>query len=136
MQNSIFKPLKWIFQSRLANGKFSLQWKKANVHKKNDKQSYKNYYPILLLLICSKIFERLLYSNMYNFFDKNNLVSPNQSRFKPGDSCINQLLSIIHAIYKSSDMGMKFVMCFLIFVCSLNCCRYGGIISEKFWSLR
>ena len=40
---------------------------------------------------------------MFEFFTKNDLISHNQSGFKPGDSCINQLLSITHEIYKSFD---------------------------------
>ena len=31
------------------------------------------------------------------------MISQNQSGFKPGDSCINQLLAITHEIYKSFD---------------------------------
>ena len=34
---------------------------------------------------------------------ENNLISENQSGFKPGDSCTYQLLSIIHEIYNSFD---------------------------------
>ena len=41
---------------------------------------------------------------MYEFFTENSLISPNLSGFKPGDSCINQLLSII-MIYKSFEDG-------------------------------
>ena len=44
---------------------------------------------------------------MYEFFTENNLISPNQSGFKPGDSCINQLLSIIHKNCKSFDDGLE-----------------------------
>ena len=40
---------------------------------------------------------------MFSFFIENDLISQNQSRFKPCDSCINQLLSITHEIYKSFD---------------------------------
>ena len=40
---------------------------------------------------------------MFKLFIENDLISPNQSGFKPGDSCINQLLSITHDIYKSFD---------------------------------
>ena len=40
---------------------------------------------------------------MFNFFLANNLLTPNQSGFKPGDSCINQILSIAHEIYSSFD---------------------------------
>ena len=75
--------------------------------KKNDKQSLKNYRPVSLLPICGKIFERLLYNNMFSFLIENDLISQNQSGFKPGDSCINQLLSITHEIYKSFDDGWE-----------------------------
>ena len=37
------------------------------------------------------------------FFTENSLISQNQSGFKPGDSCTNQLLSIMNQIYKSFD---------------------------------
>ena len=40
---------------------------------------------------------------MFHFLIENSLISPKQSGFKPGDSCINQLLSITHEIYKSFD---------------------------------
>ena len=40
---------------------------------------------------------------MFEFFIRNDLISQNQSGFKPGDSCINQLLAITHEIYKSFD---------------------------------
>ena len=44
---------------------------------------------------------------MFKFFIENDLISPNQSGFKPGDSCINQLLSITLHIYKSFDCGYE-----------------------------
>ena len=40
---------------------------------------------------------------MFEFFIANNLISKNQSRFRPGNSCINQLLSIAHESYQSFD---------------------------------
>ena len=53
------------------------------------------------------IFERLLYNEMLHFFIINHLISMNQSGLKPGDSCINQLLSITHRIYASLDEGYE-----------------------------
>ena len=44
---------------------------------------------------------------MFTFFTENNLISPNQSGFRPGDSCVNQLLAITHEIYKSFDEGFQ-----------------------------
>ena len=40
---------------------------------------------------------------MFTFFTDNNLISPNQSGFRLGDSCVNQFLAITHEIYKSFD---------------------------------
>ena len=44
---------------------------------------------------------------MFTFFTKNNLISPNQSGFRSGDSYVNQLLVITHKIYKSFDEGLE-----------------------------
>ena len=44
---------------------------------------------------------------MYEYFIENELIPSSQSGFKPGDSCINQLLSITHDIYQSSDNGFE-----------------------------
>ena len=107
---SICRSLQIIYKSSLDKGKFPLEWKNANVapvHKKNDKQLVKNYHPVSLLPICVKIFERILYNSLFDFLNQNDLISPAQSGFKPGDSCINQLLSITHEIYHSMDEGYE-----------------------------
>ena len=107
--SSVYKPLQIIYKSYLDRGKFLQEWKKANVlvHKKNDKQLVKNYRPISLLPIFSKIFERILHNSLFNFPNQNDLISPARSGFKPDDSCINQLLSVTHEIYHSMDEGYE-----------------------------
>ena len=70
---------------------FRSEWKKGNIaliHRKGDKQNIKNCRPVSLLPMCGKIFERLI-------------------SFQPGDSCINQLLSITHEIFTSFDNGLE-----------------------------
>ena len=61
----------------------------------------KNYIPISLLPIFGKIFERVLFKDLFNYFHKNELCTKCQSGFLPGDSCISQLLSIVHDINSS-----------------------------------
>ena len=46
-----------------------------------------------------------MFSEMFKFFIENELMSSNQFDFKRGDSCVNQLVSITHEIYKSFDEG-------------------------------
>ena len=85
---------------------FLIFGKKSNiipVHKKSDKQIIDNYRPVSLLPICGKIFEKLLFNSIFKFLDDNNLLSSNQSGFRPSDSCEYQLLSIVHDIYASFD---------------------------------
>ena len=44
---------------------------------------------------------------MFEFFTENELISQNQSGFKPGDSSISQLFCITHDIYQSLDEGLE-----------------------------
>ena len=128
---SILKPLKIIFKSCLENGKFPIEWKKANfvpVHKRNNKQLIENYRPISLLPVCGKIQERLNCKRMFEFFTENELISQNQSGFKPGDSCISQLLCITHDIYQSIDVGLETIAVFLDISKAFNKVWHEGLL--------
>ena len=85
---------------------FPKEWKEANiipVHKKGDKQLITNYRPVSLLPICGKVFEKIIFNSLFVYLNNNNLLSSNQSGFRPGDSCVNQLISTTHDIYKAFD---------------------------------
>ena len=109
--HAIIKPLFKLFKNCLKCGIFPDDWKKGNIvpiFKKGDNQNIENYRPVSLLPICSKIFESIIYDNILKYFLDNNLISPKQSGFRPGDSsCINQLLSITHDIFTSFDNGLE-----------------------------
>ena len=108
--NSLCKPLELIFKSCVIKGEFPSEWKKASVvpvHIKSDKQSLRNYRLISLLPIFGKMFERIIYNNIFEYLTTNKLISYNQSGFKSGNSCVNQLLSITHEIYHSLDNGLE-----------------------------
>ena len=103
---SLNDPLKIIFEQSLKEGRFPETWKKANVvpvHKKEDKNFLKNYHPISLPPIFSEIFERVIYNSLFNNFQSNKAFTSSQSGFLRGDSCISQLLSIIHEIQTAFD---------------------------------
>ena len=75
----------------------------CRVIKKNSKQLVNNYRPVSLLPICSKIFEKVIFDSIFNFMIQNNLLNSCQSCFRPNDSCINQLISKTHNIYRAFD---------------------------------
>ena len=103
---TIVIPLKIIFENILLTGIYPDMWKSANIvpiHKKNDKQIIKNYRPISLLPICSKILEKLIFNHLYSYFSTNKLITKNQSGFRSGDSTTNQLIELVNVIHKSFD---------------------------------
>ena len=66
---SLTLPLKIIFEHSLKKGKFPEISKKANVvpvHKKEDKMLVK-----MLLPIFGKMFERVIYNSLFNYFQSN-----------------------------------------------------------------
>ena len=99
-------PLFFIFNKCVNSGEFPDSWKYANVqpvHKKDDRQKVTNYRPISLLPICGKILEKIVFDQVYSYLNSNNLLSKNQSGFRPGDSTIYQLLSITSSIYDNFE---------------------------------
>ena len=62
-----------------------------------------NYRPISLLPVFGKIFEKIIFNKICNYLSKENLLNPNQSGFRPSDSCMNQLLAITHEIFEAFD---------------------------------
>ena len=105
--DSVSLPLKIIFRNILLTSNHpGIPEKLANVtpiFKKGDKQSIKNYRPISLLPICGKIFEKIIFNNLYSYLNVNNLITKNQSGFRPGDSTTNQLLYLVNEIHKAFE---------------------------------
>ena len=69
-------PLRLIFQKCMTSGRFPDSWKYANVvpiHKKGNRQLKMNYKPISFLPICGKILEKIVFDQVYSFFNVNNL---------------------------------------------------------------
>ena len=59
-----------------------------------------------LLPISSKISEKFIFNSLFNYLEDNKLLNCNQLGFWSGDSCVHQLLSITHNIYKSFDANL------------------------------
>ena len=110
---SITLRLKIIFWESLKKVKFPEIWKKASVapvHQKEDKTFIINYRPISLLPFFGKISERLIYNSLFNYFLRYKLFTPSQSGFLPGDSCITQLLLILHEIQTAFDENQPILL--------------------------
>ena len=95
-----------IFRASIQESVFPDCRKKANIvpiYKKESKNLLKNYRSISLLPIFGKIYERIIFKGLFNHFHQNQHFTKCQSGFLPDDSCISQLLSIVHEINSSFD---------------------------------
>ena len=71
--------------------------------KNKDKLDITNYRPISILPIISKVYEKVFYNRLYNYFSVNNLLSSSQFGFRSGASTEHALLKFSHNILKLYD---------------------------------
>ena len=77
----------------------------VSVYKKN-KCKTENYRPVSILSNLSKIYERLMYNQLYDYFD--NVPFPSQSGFWKGYSAQHCLLVMIEKFKEAIDRGYEF----------------------------
>jgi hypothetical protein len=62
-----------------------------------------NYRPISVLPSLSKLFEKIVYAQIYEYLIKYKLIHPNQSGFRSKHYCVTALTKIVHHILKEMD---------------------------------
>ena len=90
------------------NGEFPELLKLAKViplHKKESILNYLNYRPISLLSVFSKIYEKTIYSRVYSYLVKNNLIYNKQFGFRGNHSVNHAIISITEHIRSLIDKG-------------------------------
>ena len=65
-----------------------------------------NYRPISMTSICSKTLERIVTSQLYDYLNNHNLLSPVQFGFRAGLSVTDQLLLTYEYVSSHVDSGM------------------------------
>ena len=90
----------------MEEGKFPSEMKKADtvpLHKSKARDD-KNYYkPISLLLIISKLLEKVMYTRTYNFLTKYDQIYSSQYRFRKSHSCQDAIAELIGEISRNTD---------------------------------
>ena len=83
IKKEMSKPLTLIINQMLEYFLVDLKFQKSfRSLKKGDVNSLNNYRPISLLSAISKIFERIIYNQIYAYFDNKNILSEEQYGFR------------------------------------------------------
>ena len=86
-----------IFPEKLKIAKVKL------LYKKGDKCCFNNYRPISILPTISKVFERVMYTQLYNYFDVNNLLTEQQYGFRSKHSTELGSIKLVDYIIMEMD---------------------------------
>ena len=109
----IIPHLKNIINSCIDKSYFPKVWKIAKIGPLPKTAEIKNYSqlrPISVLPTISKIFERVLYDQIYKFVETENILPYTQSGFRKRYSCTTALLKVVDDIRYSQDNNMDTVM--------------------------
>ena len=83
--------------------------KVISVFKKGDKENDKNYRSIPILPVFSRVFERIMFNHLYQYFMDNNLLYGNQFGFQINNSIEYAILQFTQDIAQNFDDG-KFTL--------------------------
>ena len=102
-------PLANLYNSCITNRQWPNNWKRGEwtpVFKKEDPQDCRNYRPITVLPVVSKVFEQLLSDQISKQFDSR--LDPRITAYRKRHSCETTLISLIEA-WKSARDNQKIV---------------------------
>ena len=112
----ICQPLAMIFNASLETGIFPDIWKLARVtpiYKSGQTSNLSNYRPISVLSVLSRLLEKLVHDQLYDFCKTNDSLSKNQFAFRKLHSTITSMLNITETWYKNIDERKLNVSVFL-----------------------
>ena len=109
IKHEISKPITLIINLYFQKGIFPDKLKIAKVvpiYKCNDETEFNNYRPSSVLPSLSKVFERVIFNQIHEYFNLHNLYYGNQYGFRKGHSTELAKLEVIDRVTLSLDIGV------------------------------
>ena len=131
--NIISAPLSEIFNFSIEHRIFPDRWKIAKITpipKVKNPTRLKDYRPISLLSTLSKIIEKLVSTQMREYFLGKKLLNPFQSAYKENHGCPTALLHISDYIYDAMDSGEIVFMVLLDYSKAFDLANHDLIIAK------
>ena len=100
--------LAFMFNTSIETSQFPSSWKVARItpiFKDVDKTEKSNYRPISVLPVISKLFEKLVFNQLYQYMKENGLFTSDQSGFLRLHSTLTCLLNMSDDWYNGLDLG-------------------------------
>ena len=98
----------FLFNTSIETSQFPDSWKVARItpiFKEGDKTEKSNYRPISVLPVISKLFEKLVFNQLYHYMKENGLFTSDQSGFLRLHSTLTCLLKMSYDWCNCLDLG-------------------------------
>ena len=112
----IIPALTHIINLSIETQQFPTSWKTAKIiplHKKDDPLNPKNYRPVVILPILSKVLEKAVFIQIIDYMNTNHLLHPNHHGFRAGHSTTTGLIQMYDAWVEALDRDQYTGACFL-----------------------
>jgi hypothetical protein len=116
VRQCLIKPLAHVINSSLVSGIFPDKLKISRiitVFKKGEETDPVNYRPLSILPTISKIFERVMYLQLIDYLETNELLDKEQHGFRVGKSVVTAGINFIEALVDAIDKGNNAVGIFM-----------------------
>jgi hypothetical protein len=112
----ILPALTHIISLSITSREFPGYWKRAKViplRKKDDLLNPKNYRPVAILPIFSKVLERVIFNQIIKYLCENKLLHPNHHAYRASHNTTTALIQMYDVWLKSLEAGELAGVCFL-----------------------
>ena len=126
-------PLTHIINNSIRNNMFPTEWKTARVcpiPKVKFPVELKDYRPISVLPVLSKVFEKIILKQLLTFIDSNNIYSPNQSGYRKGHSSTTLILKLRDDIQRALNKSEVSISVFADYSKAFDTVHYKHLIEK------
>ena len=96
-QKELLPAITHIVNLSIMSQKFPSSWKKSKViplHKKDDKMDPKNYRPVAIVPVLSKILEKAVFGQIMDYMTEKELINVNHHAYRPGHNTTIALIQM------------------------------------------
>ena len=112
----ILPALTHIINLSVVSGCFPSKWKAGKIiplYKKDDPLNPKNYRPVAILPVLSKVLERVAFIQISQFMEQNRLIHPNHHGFRAAHSTVTSLIQMYDGWVDAIENNRFTGVCFL-----------------------
>ena len=133
MVNEVLPVLTHIVNLSIQQATFPVLYKAAKVIpllKKGDPLVPKNYRPVALLCIISKVIERVIFLQIVEYMNKNDLFHPNHHGFRAGHSTLTAMIQMYDTWVQAVDKGEMTGVCMLDMSAAFDVVDHGLLLDK------